>query len=400
MGRDTAAAVLSAVLICPYRGLTDAFHTACTGVRELRFIAELNEYPSIATLDQLLATQQVEAIFIDVGSDRAAALQLIAHLGKAAPDAAVAGLDQSNNPEVILQCLRGGATEFLASPFPLEEVRHAVRRMLQHSDVAARGPASSRGRIHVFAPVKGGSGATTLAYSTAFQIRKQAGGSVLLADLHLAGGVIGFLAKLRPAYSAVDALRHAGQLDESVWKSLVSEKGGVDILAAPDRPEPALIEPYPVQELLEFSRGLYDHVVVDLGGVLDPLGMTAINASDETNLVCSTDMTSLFLMRRMIPVLEEMGRRRDQLNVLVNRRDRKRELSSEELEKIFRASIHRTFPDDPIAVEKAQREGEPVAETSDLGKTIHGYVQGILGATAPAPSNSRLGALKQLWGGT
>jgi Flp pilus assembly CpaE family ATPase len=171
-------------------------------------------------------------------------------------------------------------------------------------------------------------------------------------------------------------------------------------LAAPDRPEPALIEPYPVQELLEFSRGLYDHVVVDLGGVLDPLGMTAINAADETNLVCSTDMTSLFLMRRMIPVLEEMGRRREQLNVLVNRTDRKRDLSSEELEKIFRASIYRTFPDDPIAVEKAQREGEPVAETSELGKTIRSYVQGVLGAAGARPANSRMGALKQLWSGT
>ncbi len=399
MGRETAT-VLSAVLICPYRGLSNAFHSACAGVRELRFVAELNEYPSAATLDRLLATQPIEAIFLDVGSDRAVALQLITHLRKAAPDAAVAGLDQANNPEVILQCLRGGAAEFLASPFPPEEVRHAVRRMLQHSGVAARRPASKRGCIHVFAPVKGGSGATTLAYTTAFQIRKQSGGSVLLADLHLVGGVIGFLAKLRPAYSAVDALKHASQLDESVWKSLVSEKGGVDILAAPDRPEPALIEPYPVQELLEFTRGLYDHVVVDLGGVIDPLGMTAINASDETNLVCSTDMTSLFLMRRMIPVLEEMGRRRDQLNVLVNRTDRKRELSNEELEKIFRASIHRTFPDDPIAVEKAQREGEPLPETSDLGKTIRSYVQGILGAEGAMPASSRLGALKQLWGGT
>lgn len=398
MGRETAA-VLSSVLICPNRGLSSAFRTACAGIRELRFVTELDEYPTIAALDRLLATQPVEAIFLDVGSDRAAALQLIAHLRKAAPDAAVAGLDQANNPEVILQCLRGGAAEFLASPFPPEEVRHAVRRMLQHSGIAARRPASKRGRIHVFAPVKGGSGATTLAYNTAFQIRKQTGGSVLLADLHLVGGVVAFLAKLRPAYSAVDALKHASQLDEAVWKSLVSKKGGVDILAAPDRPQPALIEPYPVQELLEFSRGLYDHVVVDLGGILDPLGITAINASDEANLVCSTDMTSLFLMRRMIPVLEEMGRRRDQLNVLVNRADRKRNLSSEELEKIFRASIHQTFPDDPIAVEKAQREGEPLPETSDLGKTIRSYVQGILGDAGATPVNSRLGAFKQLWGG-
>lgn len=397
MGREIST-VLSAVLVCPNRGLSSAFHSACKPLRELRIITELNDYPSSVELDQLLRTQNVDAIFIDVGSDRTAALQLIPLIGRAAPEVTIAGLDQANNPEAILQCLRGGAAEFLASPFPLEEVKHAVRRMLQHSGIAAKQPASKRGRIHVFAPVKGGSGATTIAYTAAYQIQKQTGGRVLLADLHLVGGVVAFLAKLRPAYSAVDALRHASQLDEGVWKSLVSQKAGIDILAAPDRPEPAIIEPFPVQELLEFARGIYDHVVVDLGGVLDPLGMTSVNAADHTNLVCSTDMTSLFLMRRTVPVLEEMGRSRDQINILVNRTDRKRELSIEELERIFRASIHRTFPDDPIAVQMAQREGEPLPETSDLGKTIRSYVQGLVGATAE-PASSRLGALKQLWGG-
>jgi pilus assembly protein CpaE len=160
-----------------------------------------------------------------------------------------------------------------------------------------------------------------------------------------------------------------------------------------------LTEAYPVQELLEFVRGAYDHVIVDLGGVMDPLGMTAVNAANEVNLVCSTDMTSLFLMRRTVPVVEEMGRRRDQLNILVNRADRKRELSVDELERIFRASIHQTFPDDPLAVEKAQREGEPLPEKSELGKSIRSYVQGLLDPQATETDRSRLGALKQLWDG-
>lgn len=398
MARETAT-VLSAALICPNRRLSSTFQAVCASVRELGFVVEVNEYPAVREVERLLSEHRVEAVFIDVSADRGAALQIITAVARTAPEVAIAGLDEANNPEAILQCLRGGAAEFLASPFPLEEVRHAVRRMLEHSGVKARRPVSKRGRVHVFSPVKGGSGATTLAYSSAYQIQKQSGGRVLLADLHLVGGVIAFLAKLRPAYSAIDALKHANQLDDGVWKSLVSHKGGIDILAAPDHPELALIEAYPVQELIEFVRGAYDHVIVDLGGVMDPLGMTAVNAANEVNLVCSTDMTSLFLMRRTVPVLEEMGRRRDQLNILVNRADRKRELSVDELENIFRASIHQTFPDDPLAVEKAQREGEPVPEKSELGKSIRSYVQGLLDPQAVEADRSRLGALKQLWGG-
>ncbi len=398
MAQDTQSA-LSAVLICPNRSLSGAFQAVCASVRELGEITEVTQYPAVPELERILAQHRVDAVFVDVGSDRGVALQLIVAVGRIAPELALAGLDQSNDPEAILQCLRGGASEFLASPFPVDELRHAVRRMLEHSGAAARRPMAARGRIHVFAPVKGGSGATTLAYTSAYQMKKQSGGSILLADLHLVGGVIAFLAKLRPSYSAIDALKHATQLDEGVWKSLVTSKDGVDILAAPDRPEPALIEAYPVQELLEFARSAYDHVIVDLGSVMDPLGITAVNAANEVNLVCSTDMTSLFLMRRTVPVLEEMGRRRDYLNILVNRVDRKRQLSVEELEKIFRATVHATFPEDPLAVEKAQRDGEALPDSSELGKSIRSFVEGVLGAAPAEDGSGRLGVLKQLWGG-
>lgn len=398
MARETETA-LSAALICPNPTILSTFQAVCASVREMGEVTELRAYPAAAELERVVRDGRIEAVFIDVGIDRAAALEIITAIGRFGPEIAIAGLDHSNHPEAILQCLRGGAAEFLASPFPVEEVRHAVRRMLEHSGAASHRPATSRGKVHIFAPVKGGSGATTIAYSSAYQIRKQTGGRVLLADLHLVGGVIAFLAKLRPAYSAIDALKHANRLDEGVWASLISKKNDVDILAAPDRPEPALIEAYPVQELLEFARGIYDHVVVDLGGVMDPVGMTAVSAASEVNLVCSTDMTSLFLMRRTVPVLEELGRRRDLINILVNRTDRKRQLSPAELEKIFRASIHCMFPDDPLAVQKAQRDGEALPETSELGKSIRAYVKGLLGPQIASEDGGRLGALKQLWGG-
>jgi Flp pilus assembly CpaE family ATPase len=173
---------------------------------------------------------------------------------------------------------------------------------------------------------------------------------------------------------------------------------GVDVLAAPERPEPALIESFPAEEMFEFSRSLYDYVVVDLGGICEGVGLTAAAAADSVNLVCSTDMPSLFMMRRTIPLLEEMGRSRDQINVLVNRVERRSDLSTEDMEKIFRASVHATFPEDSVAVLRAQREGALVAEASDLGKSVQRFARAIAGAK-PKEAASALGTLRQLWGG-
>ncbi len=388
---------LPALLVCPDQVLSRAFLAAAASTPELVVVAEVGEYLDPGGVLDLLEAQGLSAIFLDVGTSRDKALELLSALGANAPHVAAAGLGRTNDPEAILQCLRLGAAEFIASPFPPADLRQAVKRMLARRGGQPRPETTRRGKLHVFAPVKGGAGATTLAAATAFQLHSQGECKVLLADLDLAAGVIGFLLRLRAQYSALDALRHAAQLDEALWRSLVSTRDEVDILAAPDRPEPSLMEAYPVQELLDFARGLYDHVVIDLSSVVDTLGMTAVNAADQVNLVCSSDMAALYLMRQTIPWLEEMGQSRDQVNVLVNRLDRRADLGVEELEKVFRASVHSTFPNDPAAVEKAQREGVPVARNSELGRSVSRFVQPYCAPAKPSGKGA-IGALRQLWG--
>jgi pilus assembly protein CpaE len=315
---------------------------------------------------------------------------------EARPDVAVIALARSNDPETILQCLRAGASEFLSSPFPPNDLRQAVQRIGRRQIAEASPTAGKRGRLIVFSPVKGGAGSTTLATNVAFAIKRESRVRVLLADLSLSAGIVGFLLRLQTPYSALDALRHASQLDDALWKSLVVSHEGVDILVAPERPEPALIESFPAEEMFEFCRSMYDYIVADLGGVCEGLGLTAATAADSISLVCSTDMPSLFMMRRTIPLLEEMGRSRDQLNVLVNRVERRSDLSVEDMEKIFRASVHSTFPEDAAAVLRAQREGALVAESSDLGRSVRRFARSLLGVK-PKEAAGALGTLRQLW---
>ena len=390
---------LNALLICPDAGLSQALQAASAAVAELNFVAVDEKYPDGATLASLAAQHGLDAIFLDVGQNRQAALALVTDLTERSTQLSVVGIDRSNDPETILHCLRAGAAEFLSSPFPANDVRQAVLRMMRRKGVEARPSAPKRGRILAFAPVKGGSGCTTLALNTALALRKETRGRVLLADLNLSAGIIAFLLRLKTGYNVIDALRHSSQLDEALWKSLVVEHGGIDVLAAPERPEPALIEPYPVQEMLDFCRTLYDYIVVDVGGVCEGVGMTVVSASDTVNLVCSVDMPALFLMRRTIPLLEEMGRSRDQLNVLVNRLERRSELSPADMEKIFRASVQATFPEDAAAVQRAHRDGSALSDSSDLARSVRKFAQNVAGKRPQSESKPLGAALKQLWGG-
>ena len=392
--RQGGERMVRTLLVCPDQGLAQALRPAASAAPQLLLASSLSAYPAPRDLAESLGG--VDALALDVGSDRQKALDLLHAVLETRPDLAVIALARNNDPETILQCLRLGAAEFLSSPFPPNDLRQAVQRIARRHTVETPSPDSRRGRLLVFAPVKGGSGATTLAANVAYAIRRESDARVLLADMHLSAGVVAFLLRVQTPYSVLDALRHSSQLDDALWKSLVVSHDGVDILAAPERPEPALIEPFPAEEMFEFCRSAYDYVVVDLGSICEGLGMTAATAADQVNLVCSTDMPSLFMMRRTIPLLEELGSPRDQINVLVNRLERRSDLSTEDMEKIFRASVHATFPDDGTAVLRAQREGSLVAEASDLGKSVRRFARGVVGAK-PKESAGAFGALRQLW---
>jgi pilus assembly protein CpaE len=180
----------------------------------------------------------------------------------------------------------------------------------------------------------------------------------------------------------------------------VVERHGLHLLLAPERPESAIIDPSPVQEVLEFARSSYDYIVADLGSVCEPVAMATLALSNAIFLVCSSDLPSLFLMRRTIPVVEELGYSRDQVRILVNRLERRAELTVEDMEKIFRAKVHTTFPEDPAGVARALRDGEPLADNSELGRGLSKFVRGLVGdRSGNSPRASGVGALKELLSG-
>lgn len=392
---------LSALLICPNDDLAQAVTASFQGVEGLSIVGTLAQYPSGHELSDCVQRHRPEVVLIDVSSKREPALQLIAQVVDYWPDISAVGVSDANDPEAILQCLRNGASEFLANPFSASDVQQAVQRIHRRKAVEIPQKSPQRGSLIVFAPVKGGSGATTIASSTAYAIERAGGGRVLLADLNLTTGLIAFLFRAQHPYSFMDAVRHSSQLDQTLWKSLVIERSGVDLLTAPERPEASDANSYPVQEVLEYARSIYDHTVVDVASVWDNVSLAALPLADAVYLVCSSDLPSLYLMRRSIQVLEETGYSRDQVRVLVNRLSKRTDLSIEDMEKIFRSSVHATFPDDPAGVSRALREGAAIAENTALGKTVKEFAGAMLAARKQATAKSLgVGALKEILSGT
>ena len=369
---------LQAILVCPDRSLAQQFSETIAGLKALNILADIKEYPAIPMLDQRLSQLRPDAALLDVGSDRNTALSLLSHLAASYPNLSVIGLYGSGDPEVILQCMRSGAAEFLHAPFREAEAEQAVLRLVRRKEVEGR-QSPQRGKLIAFVPAKGGSGSTTIAANFAHMVGRICRKRVLLADFDLTAGTVSFVFKINHTYSLLDGLQHSHQLDESLWSSLVTNRDGCDVLPAPEKPHIPAIEPYRVHECLEYARSLYDCVVVDLPSISEKISLATLNEADQIFLVTVPDLAALFLARKTLALVEELGFHKEQVKVLVNRLGRREELSLSDMEKIFRSPIDATFPDDYASVRRSLTEGKPVPENCELGMAYRRFAERLFG---------------------
>jgi pilus assembly protein CpaE len=346
----------------------------------------LDTYPSRATLAELAAAG-MQLCFLDVASDRAAAFETMSQAADACPGVPVLALLRSNDPDLILQCLRQGAGEFLVQPFTAEQLNAALSKLSRFRLPQAQA-AQTRGRIYCVMPGKGASGATTVACHLAFALKRQKSERVLLADLDWMTGTAGFLLKLKSSYSFADALAHAGSLDADLWKALVAPCQGVDVLLSPENPVDGIGEAAGPAPVLSYSRRTYTAVVLDAGGAYGPWNAALARMCDDLLLVTTGELAALHSVQRAQAYLRKHGVDRSKMRLVINRSLDDFKLRREGIETALQTPVFAALPDDPGAIRKSIIEGRPVAPGSRFGKAMARLAQQLAGGPAPEKKGS------------
>ncbi|HFB98107.1 MAG TPA: response regulator, partial [Bryobacterales bacterium] len=159
-----ANANLGALLLCPNAKMMAELLPLLThnipGVQ----IHSVKEYPDAGTLADFVVNQHPRLCFLDVDTDPERALALIRELQLLDATLPIIVLLGQNEPDLILRCLRQGATEFLMQPFSAEELAPVLQRLSQLTPSMNYG---SGGRVICVAPAKGACGASTIAANLA-----------------------------------------------------------------------------------------------------------------------------------------------------------------------------------------------------------------------------------------
>lgn len=378
---------LTALLVAPDRELAEAFTATLSETHAIQILSDLRNYPSAQTLDLRVRQLRPDVLLIDVASQLDTAAELIRFASGLPHAPQIVGLHKQNDSRAILLSLRMGASEFLYAPFEIEAQREALarlRRLRQPEPETAPDP----GVVIVFSSAKPGSGATTLAIQTAFALQRSCGKRVLLMDLDLMGGAVGFHLKLNHDRCAIHAFESADQLSRSLWSTLVADSEGIDVLPAPDAPFAGGIDSTRLHAVVEFARMNYEWVLIDVPVVFQRLSLMAISESDRAFLVSTSELPSLHLARKAVNLLDQLGFPKERFQVLMNRVDKRDELGGPEIEKLFNCTVHSRIPNDYFSLHRAVTLGQPVDGHSELGKAISGVARRLSNADSEVKSKN------------
>ncbi len=349
-------------------------------------VTELSGYPTSRILQELRQSGGANLCYLDVESDPAKALATIPDLLMVNSAMQIVTIIGKNDPDLILQCLRHGAAEFLVQPYTAEQFQAVLTRLATLNPAVV---AAENSKVVCVVPAKGACGASTVAANLAiYSKRLNKNKKALLADLDPVTGTISFLLKLKSTYSFVDAMAHESEMDASIWNGLVVPSNNVDVLLPPDN---ALEIPFTVKnasQLIQFSRTQYEMVVIDAGSAYGDWYLSMARLADEILLVATNELPSLQAAQRVMGYYETNHIPVDKINLVINRYNDSVGLTQDMIEMALTSEVRQLIPSDYESVQRALLDGKQVPSATSFGKSMTALAESVFGKDEPSQKKS------------
>ncbi|GEA51107.1 Flp pilus assembly protein [Vibrio inusitatus NBRC 102082] len=264
--------------------------------------------------------------------------------------------DETNNLDLKI-ALRIGASDFVAESIFLEGIA-SILTSVSDEKLANRDLAD----LLVFVNSKGGSGASTVSLNTAIELAKNKENKVLYLDLDVQFGAIQDYLDLKPQYGLHDIIDGSNELDEVSLQTLVTTHfSGLSFLNFQQmHPIENELKARSLHTVIPSLREHYSHVVADLSRGIEANYSSLILQATKVYFIAQQSYVSIKNTNDMLGVVElEFGLSRDQVEVVVNRYDKKQHLKITDIEEALGQIRVHVMPNDYKIVNESSNLGKP-----------------------------------------
>lgn len=353
--------------------------------------------PSEANAAIRSSTPEIALILLDTLDTRGSTLvsEVVRSRAETAVIVALAKQDKS----ALVGLIKLGASDVVNFPFDATEVRAAVSTLANRRSAEKVARAS---RIWSVFGAGGGCGVTMLAVNLAERLARL-GGTVAVADLNLEMGDVPVFLNMKPRYTLTDVVLNSAKLDSSYLNSTVAtHASGLKVLPGPREIEDSEeVTPTRLRTVLRQLRGIYDHLVIDTPSVFNETTIEALDHSDAVLLVAMLNIPSVRNAKRIRAAFDRLGYPAAKIRLVVNRADKRGDISPEEASALVGLPVFDTIPNDYPSVIRAINVGEPVASVAPrapVTKAIEGLASKLraeaLSGSVPADAGDGKGGFR------
>ncbi|WP_107852487.1 AAA family ATPase [Oceanimonas marisflavi] len=303
----------------------------------------------------------------------------------------------AQNTGLVRRAMRMGAADFLPSDSELVELWSALVR------ISARVSASvSLAPVTVVINGKGGSGASFVCANLGHSFRDE-DEKVLLLDASRHYGSLADYLNIREKQGGLhDALQRAGEMDAMALAGMVSKaRDGMDVMPASVLPlhDENAVTARQCAQLLHLIRGQYQRVVVDMSRGPEAWNLPLLENAEQVLVVMQQSLSALretiFLLRQL---RHELGIGKERILLLVNRYDKKKDVSLQEIEKATEIKRIVTLVNDFAMAETCTDLGRLVAEEKRNHKLVDGFSHLAQALRLGKERDEKPGLFKRLFG--
>ena len=298
-----------------------------------------------------LGRGDIDMVLLDLSLPDSRGLEALTAVRSCAPNLPVVILTGLEDAFLAHEAVRCGAQDYLIKG---ELSGGALARILSHAmlrhqkQAAALGSESQAelGKMVGFLGAKGGVGTTTIACHFSIELKQRSAGPVLLADLDVAGGSIGFLTKTVSEHTLQEVASNLERLDENSWnKIVVAGPEGLHILLSQDSlPLAEQANAEKVRHVFEFTRSIYPWIVMDLGR-LNPFAASLAPDLSDLFLTATLNVANLYEVKRLVLRLTEAGLSRSRMHLIINQTPKNPEISPKDLGKMVGLAVDAVLPE-------------------------------------------------------
>jgi FixJ family two-component response regulator len=222
--REVPLAARRVVIITPNLQMAEELDPLVAAHLTASQLTHLRNYPSPRELGGILGQGNHFICFLDVATNSDRAFELLKELAQPGLQVQTIALLSGDDPNLILRCMRAGASDFLIQPFNSEQIQGALGKLSRQQPTA---DASGREPAKVFAtmPAKGRlrRDDDRLQLRLSVQTARQEGLAGRSGRAYR-NGIVPL--KIKATHSFLDALLRAHELDKDLWTSDGYDRSG------------------------------------------------------------------------------------------------------------------------------------------------------------------------------